>query len=72
MSARMAVRHPGNQRAEAYPDERRRALASPPNGQFTPSITKDDRIGGLRLTVGPRRAAWTPISRTAERPQAAA
>jgi integrase len=30
-----------------------------PNGRFTASVTKDDRIGGLRLAVGPRRAAWT-------------
>src|SRR6516165_3979418 len=40
-----------------------------PNGRFTASVTKDDRIGGLRLTVGPRRAAWTlsyiPHGRTA-------
>jgi integrase len=39
------------------------------DGRFTASITKDDRIGGLRLAVGPRRAAWTlsyiPHGRTA-------
>jgi integrase len=40
-----------------------------PDGRFTPSQRKDDRIGGLRLIVGPRRAAWmllyTPHGRTA-------
>jgi integrase len=44
-------------------------LRRDPKGKFTPSITKDDRIGGLRLTVGPRRAVWTlsyiPHGRTA-------
>jgi hypothetical protein len=39
-------------------------LKRDPKGRFTPSITKDDRIGGLRLTVGPRRAAWTLSYRT--------
>jgi integrase len=38
-------------------------------GRFTKSITKDDRVGGLRLAVGPRRAVWTlsyiPHGRTA-------
>jgi integrase len=39
------------------------------DGRFTPSRTLDDRVGGLVLAVGPRRAAWTvsyiPHGRTA-------
>jgi integrase len=30
-----------------------------PDGRFTPSKTKDDRVGGLTLDVGARRAAFT-------------
>jgi integrase len=44
-------------------------LRRDPNGRFKPSNKRDDRIGGLRLTIGARRAAWTlsyiPHGRTA-------